>query len=353
MGLDDADLLDDRGKSALSISCSICLEDVTDYGDRAWAKLQCGHQFHLDCIGSAFNVKGVMQCPNCRKTEKGQWLYADGYRPFPEINIDDFVNHEDVYDLAYHESVRWCPFGEFSRLAAIDEVEFSTTRYNEIVGQHADFSDQLATVPSTAHICPFIAYVHPSTSSTNLGDAGRYNNNRWTNSLTQIPNSYSFPTMDDHYNSHVDHYPPPTRTNIDMPTSGSYVHPFLASQSSSTRDPNSISLLTNYPHLGSGARAWERTEPHFQQPSNHIMYRSNTQMHVGSSSDQTHGVYVPSSSRNFNDAHILERHPPHPYPYPHPHLHPHETGPYHQPGGGSARQRHGSMRILSHNQYWL
>ncbi|KAD6454417.1 hypothetical protein E3N88_09123 [Mikania micrantha] len=120
MGSDDADLLDDRGKSALSISCSICLEDVTDYGDRAWAKLQCGHQFHLDCIGSAFNVKGVMQCPNCRKTEKGQWLYADGYRPFPEINIDDFVNHEDVYDLAYHESVRWCPFGEFSRLAAIE-----------------------------------------------------------------------------------------------------------------------------------------------------------------------------------------------------------------------------------------
>ncbi|KAD6454412.1 hypothetical protein E3N88_09118 [Mikania micrantha] len=231
------------------------------------------------------------------------------------------------------------------------EVEYSTTGYNEIVGQHADFSDQLATVPSTAHICPFIAYVHPSTSSTNLGDAGRYNNNRWTNSLTQIPNSYSFPTMDVHYNSHVDHYPLPTRTNIDMPTSGSYVHPFLASQSSSTRDPNSISSLMNYPHLGSGARAWERTEPHFQQPSTHIMYRSNTQMHVGSSSDQTHCVYVPSSSRNFNDAHILERHPPHPYPYPHPH--PHETGPYHQPGGGSARQRHGSMRILSQNQYWL
>lgn len=52
MGLDGADLSDDgdgEGKAfaASSVSCSICLEIVTDNGDRAWAKLQCGHQFHL------------------------------------------------------------------------------------------------------------------------------------------------------------------------------------------------------------------------------------------------------------------------------------------------------------------
>ena len=35
------------GKSFCSVSCSICLETVTDNGDRSWAKLQCGHQFHL------------------------------------------------------------------------------------------------------------------------------------------------------------------------------------------------------------------------------------------------------------------------------------------------------------------
>lgn len=29
------------------VSCSICLEAVTDNGDRSWSKLQCGHQFHL------------------------------------------------------------------------------------------------------------------------------------------------------------------------------------------------------------------------------------------------------------------------------------------------------------------
>ena len=35
------------GKSFGSVSCSICLETVIDNGDRSWAKLQCGHQFHL------------------------------------------------------------------------------------------------------------------------------------------------------------------------------------------------------------------------------------------------------------------------------------------------------------------
>lgn len=34
-------------KSFCSVSCSICLETVADNGDRSWAKLQCGHQFHL------------------------------------------------------------------------------------------------------------------------------------------------------------------------------------------------------------------------------------------------------------------------------------------------------------------
>ena len=51
MGLgEEADLLDDGDSGvykAAAVSCSICLEAVTDNGDRSWAKLQCGHQFHL------------------------------------------------------------------------------------------------------------------------------------------------------------------------------------------------------------------------------------------------------------------------------------------------------------------
>lgn len=59
-----------------------------------------------DCIGSAFNIKGAMQCPNCRKIEKGQWLYAkNGRRPLSEFSMDDWANEEDLYDLSYYEMV--------------------------------------------------------------------------------------------------------------------------------------------------------------------------------------------------------------------------------------------------------
>jgi len=40
-------VVDDGSKSLGSVSCSICLEVVTDNGDRSFAKLLCGHQFHL------------------------------------------------------------------------------------------------------------------------------------------------------------------------------------------------------------------------------------------------------------------------------------------------------------------
>lgn len=45
-----------------------------------------------------------MQCPNCRKIEKGQWLYANGCRTFPEFNMDDLTHDEDLYD-SYSEMV--------------------------------------------------------------------------------------------------------------------------------------------------------------------------------------------------------------------------------------------------------
>ncbi|XP_050108513.1 E3 ubiquitin-protein ligase RFI2-like [Malus sylvestris] len=57
----------------------------------------------IDCIGSAFNVKGAMQCPNCRKIEKGQWLCSYGCRSFPEFSMDDWTHDEDLHDLSYSE----------------------------------------------------------------------------------------------------------------------------------------------------------------------------------------------------------------------------------------------------------
>lgn len=49
-----------------------------------------------------------MQCPNCRKIEKGNWLYANGCFSFREVNVDDWSYDEDLYDLNYSEMVSSC-----------------------------------------------------------------------------------------------------------------------------------------------------------------------------------------------------------------------------------------------------
>ncbi|XP_039056601.1 E3 ubiquitin-protein ligase RFI2-like isoform X2 [Hibiscus syriacus] len=114
------------------VSCSICLDLVSDTGGRSWAKLHCGHQFHLDCIGSAFNMKGAMQCPNCRKVEKGQWLYARGStQSLPELTMEEWSVEEEYYDPVYSEMqfrAQWCPFGEFTGVgSSYEEVESPST----------------------------------------------------------------------------------------------------------------------------------------------------------------------------------------------------------------------------------
>ncbi|KAL9681436.1 hypothetical protein QQ045_013219 [Rhodiola kirilowii] len=65
--------------SESDVSCLICLESVTKDDGRTVVKLKCEHIFHLDCIGSAFNAKREMVCPNCRKLEKGEWRFGTGH----------------------------------------------------------------------------------------------------------------------------------------------------------------------------------------------------------------------------------------------------------------------------------
>lgn len=63
--------------------------------------------YYTDCIGSAFNMKGAMQCPNCRKIERGRWLFANGSaRSFPEFSMDDWTPDEETYDFNYSEMVK-------------------------------------------------------------------------------------------------------------------------------------------------------------------------------------------------------------------------------------------------------
>ncbi|XP_057960692.1 E3 ubiquitin-protein ligase RFI2 isoform X1 [Malania oleifera] len=366
MGLDGAgdgagDLLDDgdggggdKAFAASTVSCSICLESVTDNGDRSWAKLQCGHQFHLDCIGSAFNIKGTMQCPNCRKIERGRWLYANSCRPFSEFSLDDWAHDEDLYDLSYSEmsfGVHWCPFSGLTRLPpSFDEGEFSSTAYHDLLGQHAVFAEHTA-VSSATHPCPYIAYfgpIHPSSSNSSgsVPDGSNFNNH-WNGPSvpSDMPASYAFPTMDLHYHNWEHHSSPfsttsggriggadqpsiPSvtrlaRANSDVPRSGTFVHPFLVGHSSGARAGSSVAASVIPPYPGSNARARDRVQAlqayyqQQQQPSNTPAMRApiisgtrRPNSHrgvapvgpVASSSDQTGGFYYfPSgaSGRNF------------------------------------------------------
>lgn len=53
-----------------------------------------------DCIGSTFNSRGSMQCPNCRRIERGNWLYAGGAAAPQHESNDDWVFDEDLDDPA-------------------------------------------------------------------------------------------------------------------------------------------------------------------------------------------------------------------------------------------------------------
>ncbi|XWS36173.1 hypothetical protein CRYUN_Cryun20dG0062400 [Craigia yunnanensis] len=141
------------------VSCSICLDLVSDACGRSRAKLQCGHQFHLDCIGSAFNTKRAMQCPNCRKVEKGQWLYANGStQSLPELSMEDWNVDDDYYDQGYSEMpfrVQWCPFGEFTRIgSSSEEVESPSTTSAALRYSNGEL-DALSRAGSFPHPFPF------------------------------------------------------------------------------------------------------------------------------------------------------------------------------------------------------
>ncbi|KAM7279304.1 hypothetical protein ACFE04_006438 [Oxalis oulophora] len=355
-----------------SVSCSICLEVVADDGDRSWAKLQCGHQFHLerltfqsidyhgscistdfmlevvqstdflvsiisDCIGSAFNVKGAMQCPNCRKIEKGQWLYANGSRSSQEHNMDDWAHDEDLYDLDYSEmsfGVHWCPFDSFAQPpSSFEEGEFSSTAYHDLLGQHAVSS-------SSSHPCPYFTYVgsssdwngHPShqpsssNSSESISDNLNFNNhwNGHSSASNNVPISHGFPPIDlnNHSWEHDQPSAPPVSVSTQrqarisgLPQSGSFMHhPFLPGQSSGVRAPSPV--IPPYP--GSNARARNRDQAlqayyHHQQPANSPATRSSNrrshrnmgQIGQGTSSSDRPGVHhyrLPATvDRSFNE----------------------------------------------------
>ncbi|KAK4778576.1 hypothetical protein SAY86_006104 [Trapa natans] len=302
MGLkSEGDRAADEDGGGKSVPCSICLEVVADNGDRSWAKLQCGHQFHLaDCIGSAFNVKGAMQCPNCRKVEKGQWLYANDFHSLPDFGMDEWTYDDDIYDLAYSEmasGVHWCPFGQLSRFpSSFEETDFSSVAYLDVLGQHATFSEQTISV---AHPCPYVGYLrptyYPSTSSSRVSVVDASFSNQWRGPGTEIALG------------------PPTvlrssRSHADMPRSGSIMPPLHVGHTYSLgmRPGNSVAsgVIPSYP--GSNAQNQDRVQSlqayyQQQQPSGGPAIHSHTGSSarrftsyrgmVASSSELSSGLY--------------------------------------------------------------
>ncbi|KAJ8447821.1 hypothetical protein Cgig2_015184 [Carnegiea gigantea] len=318
MGFDESDVSEDAGGGGKSlstsdVSCSICLEPVIDNGDRSWAKLQCGHEFHLDCIGSAFNTKGAMQCPNCRKIEKGQWLFATSSHSVTEISFEDWPQDEDLYDLGYSEmclghavefvgwcpqmsfGVQWCPITAFPQLpSSFEDGEFPSTAYHDPLGEHAVFAEHTA-VPSSTHPCPYLSYYGPihSLSSSSVGSVAGGSNfsSHWggPSGSSEMP-TFSVTAMDPHYHNWEHHSlsflasgtrlggpdqpsaPSVTqrssRANSDSPRSGSFIDPSILSHSSSAH------FASSAPYPGSVARARDRDrdraqalQAYFQPPS--------------------------------------------------------------------------------------
>ncbi|RID71153.1 hypothetical protein BRARA_C03108 [Brassica rapa] len=255
----------EEGDGFGSVACSICLDTVAKDGDRAWANLQCGHQFHLDCIGSAFNAKGVMQCPNCRKVEKGQWLYANGCRSHPEFNVEDWVHEEEIYDIgSYPEmafGVHWCPFGSSARLPSFEDGDFSPSSYHDLLNQQGYFTEPPAPT-AAGHPCPYVTYIGPvhSSSSSSAGAAGVSDSpsftSHWnTGSSGEVPTPYGFP----HYHGWEYHSPPPTPPQHFSPSGphvGSPTHPTPPPASARTSRANGSDVIR--PRM-----------PQFMRPSYH------------------------------------------------------------------------------------
>ncbi|XP_026450180.1 E3 ubiquitin-protein ligase RFI2-like isoform X3 [Papaver somniferum] len=241
--------------SSSSVSCSICLDEVLNKrGDRSRAILQCGHEFHLDCIGSMFNSKGgVMQCPNCRKTEKGQWQFTHGSHSssFSEFNLVDWAHDDDLYDLTYSEmpyGVHWCPFRGLTPISSsYEDRESPTTIFHDLLGHNAVLAEHAAVSSGDIHYQVWDHHSPPySATSSHVGAADQ----------GTIPSAAIRPS----------------RGDSDGPPRSGSVHPFFVDQGSGSRAGTSIMPSMVPPYAGVSSRVHDRVEgvhQHHQQPQFH------------------------------------------------------------------------------------
>ncbi|PKA61619.1 hypothetical protein AXF42_Ash018232 [Apostasia shenzhenica] len=158
------------------------------------------YPYSRDCIGSAFNAKGAMQCPNCRKVEKGRWLFATGNRSSTDFDFDGWIS-EDIYDFSYSElpfGFQWCPFGGFTQLASLfEDVESQPNSYHEPLGS-GTFRDHSSSTGGT-HVCPYLAglgfphstHAAPSSSSDSVPENTPFHRHSQTSAEILNPHSFS------------------------------------------------------------------------------------------------------------------------------------------------------------------
>ncbi|KAK1277312.1 hypothetical protein QJS04_geneDACA007262 [Acorus gramineus] len=219
-----------------------------------------------------------MQCPNCRKIEKGNWLYANGYHCSPEANMDDidWTHDEELIDFFEQvHRVHWCPYSRYERISSpIEEAEFPTFGYHDLSGHQITFSEHAAT-SSAAQACPHVTFfqpLHPSSSNYVVSNEASIDGctfqSPWSGpASSDIPTSHSFASADVHYSgwehNSAPYTPPTSHVNGEdqslMPFSstmaGSFEHPFFRGPGSGSHAGSSVSTIppsrevpTSYQH---------------------------------------------------------------------------------------------------------
>ncbi|XP_016737757.1 uncharacterized protein [Gossypium hirsutum] len=142
---------------------------------------------------------------------------------------------------------------------------------------------------SATHPCQYIVYfgptIHPSfsNSSGNISDSSRFTGHWNGPSMpSEIPSSDAFPAMNLHYQSWEHHSTPfstsdrqidgssqpsippvsqrSARNSSDMPSPGTFMHPFVAGNSFGTRTASAVASSFIPPYPGRNARACDRVQ---------------------------------------------------------------------------------------------
>ncbi|XP_041018432.1 E3 ubiquitin-protein ligase RFI2 isoform X3 [Juglans microcarpa x Juglans regia] len=211
-------------------------------------------------------MKGEMQCPNCRKVEKGQWLYANGStHSFPEFGVDDWNPDEDPYDLHYFEMpfrVQWCPFGELERIPpSFEEVESPSTTYHNLQEHHGTPAEPISTSSLAHHYVAYVGPIPPASlrSSDSIDEPNFIYPWNGLSGHNEIFNPHTFPASSIQYHGWGHHSLPFSQfgSHINGADPAS-VPPVIRVSTHSDSDPITRSRFHSYPLLyahGSSPRA--------------------------------------------------------------------------------------------------